>query len=513
MVRPLQLTNEDVESELKFWSSAVYCYVLGANPPFKVIDGFIKRVWGYTDFDKISFNSNGTFLVRFKTEEMKLRVLQAGPIFFDNNPLIVKEWTPESKMVKEAVDVVPIWIRFYGLPLKFWGNALMKIAGLVGKPVRCDSNTLLKTFLGHARIMVEVKIGTELLDVIQFADELDNNHRQIVHYEWKPILCTDCQGLGHIARDCRKAKNTKGSRPVHQVWRPKKVPQNVTVPPGEHVEVAPEQPEQPIVQTRGPMGLESLGGMVTPMPGMVTPMPTIRRSFTPARIITKMTRHGESLQGKWRVVLLKRNMGSIGFWNVRGINSVNKQKEVSYFLHNNNIGVFGLLETRVRVNAINKVHQGIGSNWSLVHNTSVHDGGRIWIIWDFGNYTFDIISIEAQVIYVKITCINGQAWWMSVIYGFNKVHERIPLWDYLRNMRQAVNGPWLVMGDFNNVLAMCERVGSEVSNYELRGFQECVDDCGLVDLPAHGAYFTWNNKHEPGAMVFSRIDRAMSNDE
>ncbi|XP_074313800.1 uncharacterized protein LOC141648994 [Silene latifolia] len=242
VVRPLQLTNEDVESELKFWSTAVYCYVLGANPPFKVIDGFIKRVWGYTDFDKISFNSNGTFLVRFKNEEMKLRVLQAGPIFFDNKPLIVKEWTPESKMVKEAVDVVPIWIRFYGLPLKFWGNALMKIASLVGKLVRCDSNTLLKTFLGYARIMVEVKIGTDLPDVIQFADELDNNHRQIVHYEWKPILCTDCQGLGHLARDCRKAKNTKVSRPAQQVWRPKKVPQNVIVPPAEHG-VAPEPPE------------------------------------------------------------------------------------------------------------------------------------------------------------------------------------------------------------------------------------------------------------------------------
>ncbi|XP_074292176.1 uncharacterized protein LOC141619040 [Silene latifolia] len=206
-------------------------------------------------------------------------------------------------------------------------------------------------------------------------------------------------------------------------------------------------------------------------------------------------------------------MGSIGFWNVRGINSVNKQKKVSYFLHTNNVEVFGLLETRVRVNAINKAHQGIGTNWNLVHNTSVHDGGRIWLIWDSGNYTVDIISIEAQVIHAKVTCITGQVWWMSVIYRCNKVYERIPLWDSLRNMRQAINGPWLVMGDFNNVLAMCERVGSEVSNYELRGFQDCVDDCGLVDLPTHGAYFTWNNKHEPGAMVFSRIDRAMSNDD
>ncbi|XP_074305703.1 uncharacterized protein LOC141640924 [Silene latifolia] len=69
------------------------------------------------------------------------------------------------------------------------------------------------------------------------------------------------------------------------------------------------------------------------------------------------------------------------------------------------------------------------------------------------------------------------------------------------------------MGDFNNVLAMNERIGSEVTNAELRGFQNCIDACGLMDIPAHGAFFTWNNKHEVGDKVYSRIDRVLVNDE
>ncbi|XP_074321454.1 uncharacterized protein LOC141657963 [Silene latifolia] len=69
------------------------------------------------------------------------------------------------------------------------------------------------------------------------------------------------------------------------------------------------------------------------------------------------------------------------------------------------------------------------------------------------------------------------------------------------------------MGDFNNVLAMCERIGSELSNYELRDIQECVTTCGLIDIPTTGAFFTWNNKHELWEMVFSRIDRVMITDE
>ncbi|XP_074305841.1 uncharacterized protein LOC141641063 [Silene latifolia] len=76
--------------------------------------------------------------------------------------------------------MVPNWIRFYGLPLKFWGNALKKIARLGGNPLRCDSNTQLKTFLGYARIMVEFKDGDDLPDFIEFMDELAVKHKQIL---------------------------------------------------------------------------------------------------------------------------------------------------------------------------------------------------------------------------------------------------------------------------------------------------------------------------------------------
>ncbi|XP_074292576.1 uncharacterized protein LOC141619454 [Silene latifolia] len=50
-------------------------------------------------------------------------------------------------LVKEDVDCVPIWIRMYGLNLKFWGPALRKIVGLVETPVRLDIDTQEKNLL------------------------------------------------------------------------------------------------------------------------------------------------------------------------------------------------------------------------------------------------------------------------------------------------------------------------------------------------------------------------------
>ncbi|XP_074277532.1 uncharacterized protein LOC141601161 [Silene latifolia] len=193
---------------------------------------------------------------------------------------------------------------------------------------------------------------------------------------------------------------------------------------------------------------------------------------------------------------------------------MNKQADIKRFLHTNNLGLCGLLETRVRCGSINKVHQGIGAHWEVVHNNNVHDGGRIWLVWDSAIFSVVILGCEAQVIHSKITSLQtGHVWWLSVVYGFNRVPDRVPLWGSLTAMHNVVNGPWIVMGDFNNVLALNERLGSEVSNYEIRDFQQCVTDCGLVDVPAQGAFFTWNNKHGPGDMVFSRIDKVLSNDE
>ncbi|XP_074288801.1 uncharacterized protein LOC141613958 [Silene latifolia] len=100
-----------------------------------------------------------------------------------------------------------------------------------------------------------------------------------------------------------------------------------------------------------------------------------------------------------------------------------------------------------------------------------------------------------------------------MVYGFNRIDEREVLWESLCTMSRLINGPWVVLRDFNNVLAMNERIGSETSNAELKGFQDCVAYCGLMDIFAQGAFFTRNNKHEVGAMVFSRIDRALITDD
>ncbi|XP_074278172.1 uncharacterized protein LOC141601769 [Silene latifolia] len=216
----LQLTHEDVEPEINYWSTAVVCYVLGGNPPWELLSEFVNRLWGKYKYDKIAFLPNGAFLVHFPTLECKNLVLQQGFPMYDNKPLVVKPWTEDCSLAKERVKKVPIWIRLCGLALKFWGSSsLEKISSLVGKFMRCDGPTMDKTRLGYARIMVEVDVGQEFPERLFFKDEKGMEICVPVEYEWRPDVCSVCHGIGHVSGACQKKIETKAPA-MKQVWRP-----------------------------------------------------------------------------------------------------------------------------------------------------------------------------------------------------------------------------------------------------------------------------------------------------
>ncbi|KAL9247595.1 hypothetical protein vseg_021012 [Gypsophila vaccaria] len=193
----LQLEQDDVIEEIEYWKSAVVCFILGANPPWEVFEGFIRRIWTKFNIDKISFMPNGIFLVRFKSIDMQERVLQSGYYLFDNKPLIVKAWTKDIELRKTTVQSVPVWVQLHDLPIKFWGKSLPKISGLLGKYIKIDSATEQRSKLGYARVMVEMEVEHKCPESIKFKDEVGVVQQVGVTYEWKPISCTICKAMGH----------------------------------------------------------------------------------------------------------------------------------------------------------------------------------------------------------------------------------------------------------------------------------------------------------------------------
>ncbi|XP_010512971.1 PREDICTED: uncharacterized protein LOC104788901 [Camelina sativa] len=76
------------------------------------------------------------------------------------------------------------------------------------------------------------------------------------------------------------------------------------------------------------------------------------------------------------------------------------------------------------------------------------------------------------------------------------------------------NKPWLLMGDFNEILDGEEHSDHSVSpviSPGMREFQDVVNHCNLMDMGSHGPLFTWVNKRDDG-LISKILDRVLNND-
>ncbi|CAN1315863.1 hypothetical protein LINPERPRIM_LOCUS29860 [Linum perenne] len=81
------------------------------------------------------------------------------------------------------------------------------------------------------------------------------------------------------------------------------------------------------------------------------------------------------------------------------------------------------------------------------------------------------------------------------------------LWGYIRMLHQAVSGSWLLCGDLNSIRGMDDRQGgAEFNASRCRAFNNCLDDCDLIDLGFSGPKFTWFHGQKK-----RRLDRVVFN--
>ncbi|XP_074315321.1 uncharacterized protein LOC141651512 [Silene latifolia] len=404
----LQFTADDVKPEIEYWSTAVICYVLGGNPPWNLITEHVKRIWGKYKYDKLSFLPNGVFIVRFPSLECKELVLKQGFPMFDNKPNVVKPWTEDASLHKTTIQSVPIWVRLYGLGLKFWGEkCLEKLANQLGHFVRADTATLEKTRLGYARLMIEVKVRQDFPDKLLFNDEHGCQHSVLVEYEWKPLVCSTCKGIGHTHTICRKSKVTVAPK----VTQPQPAPVNSLT----RSRIVNHSPIVSAVNTDPPGG----GGGVSADLSYAdaarspprSPIKSPTRALSPTPTATDTVAIGESREKGNPNTNIINDMDNLGCWNIRGMNNVNKQIDIKW--------------------------------WYGINNNVHHPGGRFWIIWLPQFFHVILLDNSHQQITVEVTDIHyGMKFWFTVVYSSNSDTDRLHLWQQLTGIKDRCVGAW-----------------------------------------------------------------------
>ncbi|XP_062089720.1 uncharacterized protein LOC133796262 [Humulus lupulus] len=114
------------------------------------------------------------------------------------------------------------------------------------------------------------------------------------------------------------------------------------------------------------------------------------------------------------------------------------------------------------------------------------------------------------MIHLGVTTVdNKNFFFVTYVYAFNDEEGRKWLWKDLQDL--IVKGPWIVMGDFNDILAKEERIGNRVRYKTSTDFIDRVANCQLEDVKYSGNFYTWCNKQHGEDRIYSKIDRVLAN--
>ena len=191
---PVEAVNEGID----MWKGCLVGQFLDKRLSFPVVRSLVNRLWGKKEMPNISTTENGLYYFRFRDPEARNWVMDAGPWHLAGRPFILRTWKPGMDMLDIQLSTIPIWVKFYNIPLEYWTSTSHgHIASTVGISLHMDSLTENQTKLSFARICVEVGADCEFPKSISL-DKGNGKYSTIrIEYPWAPKCCSECKRFGH----------------------------------------------------------------------------------------------------------------------------------------------------------------------------------------------------------------------------------------------------------------------------------------------------------------------------
>ncbi|XP_059623059.1 uncharacterized protein LOC132266223 [Cornus florida] len=158
--KKVSITRKDVVDEIQYWSSSVVGYVMGKKPYYHYFKSYVEKRWS-KNF-KLMYLKDGFFLVHFHDKTDVNKVLSRIHTF-EGKPIILKRWSKNVNLEKEVLELVPIWIRIYDLPIHCRkAHVVSMVCSFFAKLIDMDDLELNQDKGRYLRVMVEVDVKEEL---------------------------------------------------------------------------------------------------------------------------------------------------------------------------------------------------------------------------------------------------------------------------------------------------------------------------------------------------------------
>jgi hypothetical protein len=212
------------------------------------------------------------------------------------------------------------------------------------------------------------------------------------------------------------------------------------------------------------------------------------------------------------IALMMIMNSKIFVWNCRGAANTSFYRVCKHYVSINKPSMLVIMETRCDPNKLRRTFELLGFDDFAATEVRGYAGGIV-VVWKKDKITVDVCKQSFQYLHLRVKYPNDEWWYLTPIYASPIESNRSLLWDDLKDIAQHMKEPWLLAGDFNDILCVEEkRGGVTASRRKCKIFKDRIDSCGLIDIGAMGPKFTWRGPlYHGGQRIYERLDRALCN--
>lgn len=192
------------------------------------------------------------------------------------------------------------------------------------------------------------------------------------------------------------------------------------------------------------------------------------------------------------------------FWNARGAGNDRFKAAVADMVKLNKIDILAICEPKVQFCKASDTLMQLGfTDYKIIEANGF--SGVLWLLWNNNKFTVDVLDAAFQAISLKVTIPGLATWILTVLYASPNCSLRNNLWCYLENLFSMHRFPWILIGDYNELVAAVDKSFGSLSG-RFGGLKRWVERNALIDLGFKGSRFTWTNNR-----IKERLDRGFCN--
>ncbi|KAM7518224.1 hypothetical protein LguiB_017186 [Lonicera macranthoides] len=494
----------------------------------------ITKVWKPMKGLHISDFGDDMFVFKFGNELEARRVLLNGPWNFDCSLLLLERATGYE--VPSAVNLqwASFWVRCYNLPILCMNKDMGKKLGACIGDVEDVDVGLHGDCLGKfLRIRVRVDVLKPLLRGVKMEVPTSPEPTWIpFKYEKLGDFCYGCGRLGHGVRECwyqslSSCANDNGLqydewlRVTYNGPRFKKIDGTEgrsffgRITESDDTASESDQVRSKVRSKKVTSSIKHVTGAAEHTASSMQARSDGDRAAAHGAVVETMGISGAG-------VLVEVPIALVGSHERRANESHNEEK--NRIISPKSVGTMGegvKKPTRKfkRLVKCGKVHDEGSFTWvGLVDDENIDLCGselskyRKAALKQGSDDTFIDGSGKRAHIDAMISVDSTQPWRFIGFYGCPETENHHHSWALLRRLHSLCDAPWVVMGDFNEIMVDSEKEWGRVRGARLMSdFRMVSLDCDLMDIKVVGPRFTWYRSFPNGQIVKERLDRALGN--